>query len=86
MESSSIFKPGYLISEQAHYSVGRNVKIMGLGDASIVKVPVDKHFRMRTDLLEEIKSAAEKKRHKDYISSCQFLLQRQQDLMMIWKP
>jgi L-2,4-diaminobutyrate decarboxylase len=58
---SSIFKPGYLISEQAHYSVGRNVKIMGLGDASIVKVPVDRHFRMRTDLLEEIKSDAEKR-------------------------
>ena len=54
-------KPGYLISEQAHYSIGRNVKIMGLGDDSIVKVPVDKHFRMRTDMLEEIKSTAEKK-------------------------
>lgn len=54
-------RPGYLISEQAHYSVGRNVKIMGLGDESIVKVPVDRHFRMRTDLLEEIKTEAEKK-------------------------
>ena len=54
-------RPAYMISEQAHYSVGRNVKIMGLGEESIVKVPVDKHFRMRTDLLEEIKSSAEKK-------------------------
>jgi len=54
-------KPGYMISEQAHYSVGRNVKIMGLGDESIVRVPVDKLFRMRTDLLEELKSNAEKK-------------------------
>jgi len=53
--------PGYIISEQSHYSVGRNVKIMGLGDKSIVRVPVDKHFRMRTDLLEETKAAAEKK-------------------------
>ena len=51
---------GYMISEQAHYSVGRNVKIMGLGDESIIKVPVDIHFRMRTDLLEEIKRKAEK--------------------------
>jgi L-2,4-diaminobutyrate decarboxylase len=34
---------------------------MGLGDDSIIRVPVDDHFRMRTDLLEEIKSAAEKK-------------------------
>ncbi len=54
-------RPGYIISEQAHYSVARNVKIMGLGDESIVKVPVDRHFRMRTDRLEEIKTAAEKK-------------------------
>lgn len=54
-------RPGYIISEQAHYSVGRNVKIMGLGDDSIVRVPVDKHFRMRTDLLEEIRINAGKK-------------------------
>jgi L-2,4-diaminobutyrate decarboxylase len=54
-------RPGYMISEQAHYSVGRNVKIMGLGDDSIVRVPVDEHFRMRTDMLEELKTKAEKK-------------------------
>jgi L-2,4-diaminobutyrate decarboxylase len=53
-------RPGYMISEQAHYSVGRNVKIMGLGEESIVKVPVDSNFRLRTDLLEEIKNNAEK--------------------------
>ena len=57
-------RPGYLISEQAHYSIGRNVKIMGLGEESIIKVPVDKHFRMRTDMLEEIKTNAEKKNIK----------------------
>jgi L-2,4-diaminobutyrate decarboxylase len=54
-------RPGYMISEQAHYSVGRNVKIMGLGEESIVKVPVDINFRMRTDLLEKLKNEAEKK-------------------------
>jgi L-2,4-diaminobutyrate decarboxylase len=54
-------RPGFMISEQAHYSIGRNVRIMGLGNDSIVKVPVDSHFRMRTDLLEEIKTGAEKK-------------------------
>jgi L-2,4-diaminobutyrate decarboxylase len=54
-------KPGYMISDQAHYSVGRNVKIMGLGEESIVRVPVDVNFRMRTDLLEEIRSDAENK-------------------------
>ena len=54
-------RPGFMISEQAHYSIGRNVKIMGLGNNSIIKVPVDSHFRMRTDLLEEIKIRSEKK-------------------------
>lgn len=54
-------KPAYMISDQAHYSVGRNVKIMGLGDGSIVRVPVDGRYRMRTDLLEELKAEAEKK-------------------------
>jgi L-2,4-diaminobutyrate decarboxylase len=54
-------RPGFMISEQAHYSIGRNVKIMGLGNESIVKVPVDTHFRMRTDILEETKARAEKK-------------------------
>jgi L-2,4-diaminobutyrate decarboxylase len=54
-------KPAYMMSEQAHYSVGRNVKIMGLGDDSIVRIPVDKKFRMRTDLLEELKNKAERK-------------------------
>jgi L-2,4-diaminobutyrate decarboxylase len=33
---------------------------MGLGEESIVRVPVDDKFRMRTDLLEEVKAAAEK--------------------------
>ena len=28
-------RPGYMISAQAHYSIGRNVKIMGLGEDSI---------------------------------------------------
>jgi L-2,4-diaminobutyrate decarboxylase len=54
-------RPGYMVSEQAHYSVGRNVHIMGLGSESVVKVPVDSVFRMRTDLLEEIKQNSEKK-------------------------
>ena len=52
-------RPCYLISEQAHYSLGRNVKIMGLGNKSVIRVPVDKCFRMRTDLLEMLKKEAE---------------------------
>ncbi len=54
-------RPGYMMSEQSHYSVGRNVKIMGLGDDSIIKVPYDSHFKMRVDLLEDLKKRAEDK-------------------------
>jgi len=49
------------MSEQSHYSIGRNVKIMGLGEESIIKVPTDSRYRMRVDLLEEYKLRAEDK-------------------------
>jgi L-2,4-diaminobutyrate decarboxylase len=54
-------KPGYMISGQSHYSVSRNVKIMGLGEESVIKVPYGSNYRMRTDLLEETKIAVEQK-------------------------
>jgi L-2,4-diaminobutyrate decarboxylase len=54
-------KPGYMMSEQSHYSIGRNVKIMGLGEDSIIKVPHDSAYRMKSDLLEEYKRIAEDK-------------------------
>ena len=53
--------PGYLVSEQSHYSIGRNIKIMGLGEESIIKIPCDSNFRIRTGLLEETKMRAEEK-------------------------
>jgi L-2,4-diaminobutyrate decarboxylase len=53
-------RPGYLISSQAHYSVGRDIRIMGLGERSAIQVPVDSSFRMRTGMLEELKDKAEK--------------------------
>jgi L-2,4-diaminobutyrate decarboxylase len=54
-------KPGFMVTEQSHYSVGRNVKIMGLGDESIVRVPYDSNYRMKVSLLEEYKKKAEDK-------------------------
>ncbi len=53
-------RPGYMISDQAHYSIGRNVRIMGLGNDSIIKVPVDSSYRMKTGMLDRIKREAEK--------------------------
>lgn len=54
-------RPGFMISDQSHYSVGRNVKIMGLGDESLVRVPYDNNYRMKVSLLEEYKKKAEDK-------------------------
>jgi len=62
-------KPGYMMSEQAHYSIGRNVKIMGLGDDSIIKIPSDSRFRMKVETLEELKNQAESRGIK-VISVC----------------
>jgi L-2,4-diaminobutyrate decarboxylase len=54
-------RPGFMMSEQSHYSLGRNIKIMGLGEESIVKVPYDSCFRMETSMLEENMRRAEDK-------------------------
>lgn len=45
-------KPAYMASEQSHYSVGRNAKIMGLGDESVIRVPYGSSFSMQTEHLE----------------------------------
>ena len=61
------------------------LRLWDLGDDSIVKVPVDNHFRMRTDLLEEIKTDSREKRYRLF----QLLpvpAPQQQVLMIIWKP
>lgn len=54
-------KPGFIVSDQSHYSIGRNIRIMGLGADAEVRIPVDKKYRMRTDLLEDIRARALKK-------------------------
>lgn len=46
-------RTGFMVTDQSHYSVARNVKIMGLGSESLIKVPFDERYRMRTDLLEK---------------------------------
>ncbi len=42
----------FMVSSEAHYSVERAIKVMGLGSKGVVTVPVDSHFRMRPDKLE----------------------------------
>jgi len=46
-------RTGFMVTDQSHYSVARNVKIMGLGNDALIRVPYDKGNRMRTDLLEK---------------------------------
>lgn len=54
-------RPGYMATEQSHYSIARNVKIMGLGSGSTVVVPHDDNYKMRTDLLGETLRRAEER-------------------------
>lgn len=43
-----------LVSEAAHYCIDRAARIMGMGEAGVLKVPVDAEFRMDTQKLEAI--------------------------------
>lgn len=52
-----------MVSAEAHYSVERAAKIMGIRESNILKVPVGGDFSVRTDLLEQVyqQAAAEGK-------------------------
>lgn len=41
-----------LVSSEAHYSIDRAARVMGLGASGVIKVPVDDQLRMRADLLD----------------------------------
>ncbi|NAS11649.1 pyridoxal phosphate-dependent decarboxylase family protein [Poritiphilus flavus] len=42
-----------MVSEEAHYCIDRAVRIMGLGENGIIKIPTNADFSIRTDKLEE---------------------------------
>jgi len=42
-----------MVSNQAHYCIDRAARIMGFGEKGIIKLEVDKRFKVRADLLEK---------------------------------
>jgi len=51
---------GIIVSDQSHYSISRNARVIGLGGASVIRIANDSRYAMRTDLLEETRRRAEK--------------------------
>ncbi|XXF77502.1 aminotransferase class V-fold PLP-dependent enzyme [Myxococcaceae bacterium GXIMD 01537] len=47
-----------LVPESAHYCLARATRIMGWGTGGVTPVPVDSHFRVRPDALEDALAAA----------------------------
>jgi L-2,4-diaminobutyrate decarboxylase len=66
MSENDIWQNGHqeklaiIITDEAHYAVDRAARIMGLGDSSIIKVPVDEDFKMKTSVLENYYEQAQK--------------------------
>jgi L-2,4-diaminobutyrate decarboxylase len=54
-------KIGFIVSDQSHYGIVRNIKIMGLGNESAVRAPYDNRFRMKCDQLESCLEEAQKR-------------------------
>ena len=52
-------KLAVMVSAEAHYCIDRAARILGMGSEGIIKVPVDEHFKIRIDLLEEYYSQAQ---------------------------
>ena len=49
----------FMVSEEAHYCIERAVKVMGWGEAGIIKIPVDTNYRMKTGLLTDFYQRAQ---------------------------
>ena len=52
-ENGTTNRLAIMVSSEAHYCVDRAARIMGLGSAGIIKIPVNERYQMRTELLDE---------------------------------
>ncbi len=43
----------FMVSEEAHYSIAKAIKSMGLGKMGLIKIPVDSFYRMDTTQLDD---------------------------------
>ncbi len=46
-------KLAVLVSEEAHYCIDRAARILGMGSEGIIKIPVDRYFKIDTNKLQE---------------------------------
>ncbi len=49
-----------MVSADSHYCIARAMQIMGQGEDSVIRVPVDAAHRMRTDLLPDLLAKAQR--------------------------
>lgn len=52
-ETGTTDRLAIMVSSEAHYCVDRAARIMGLGSAGIIKIPVNERYQMRTELLDD---------------------------------
>lgn len=52
IEEQNYYRLAIMVSEEAHYSVERAAKIMGIRSDNIIKIPVGNDFGIRSELLE----------------------------------
>ncbi len=58
IEEKDYHKLAVMVSGEAHYSVERAAKIMGISSENIIKLPVNERYAVRTELLEQYYSQA----------------------------
>ncbi|MFZ6666085.1 pyridoxal phosphate-dependent decarboxylase family protein [Peijinzhouia sedimentorum] len=50
--SIPVEKLGVMVSSEAHYSTEKALRIMGIRDEQIIKIPINEQFHMQTELLD----------------------------------